>query len=282
MSYGTEHLVEAPQRTPRPYGLFTAVTPITPDDPHWQNGIVWQNSIPTVKTLGDPGDNSTTSGDSPPVYTPPTKTTASGLPKTFESPLGDEVTAAPFTVYGNYQGPMLGRGSGYAEEQALSDLLLLEESAVENILWSGAPGNTSANNLVAEGATPFATAVDIKRAVALVEQTLATEYVTRGIIYLSVELASLAFSAGVIKATGPSVATALGTRVVVGAGFPGDSDVIYASGDVLLYRSEPFATPAYETGQNDAFAVAERNYVVSFDPDSVYAVTVALPASDGS
>jgi hypothetical protein len=83
----------------------------------------------------------------------------------------------------------------------------------------------------------------------------------------------------------------LGTPVAAGAGYPGSGPAgeaaaagtqwMFVTPAMFGYRSEVFPSSAVrgdllDRSKNDLYAVAERNYVLGFDPCGVGAVLVDL------
>jgi hypothetical protein len=89
--------------------------------------------------------------------------------------------------------------------------------------------------------------------------------------------ASVLLESQVLMVTGSVLATRLGTPVVAGAGYPDGS--IRATPALFGLRSEVFFSsrkdyPTIDARQNDLYAVAERTYLIGFDPTGVGSVAV--------
>ena len=69
--------------------------------------------------------------------------------------------------------------------------------------------------------------------------------------------------------------TRFGTPVVVGDGYA-DVPTFDSTGPVVIYRSPVFSSTTRDggmnLGKNDLVAVAERTYVLAFDPDYAYQI----------
>lgn len=274
MAYAPAVVVEGPARQALPYGLFSVLTPRSSGgDPHWQNGVIWETlTCEPVLGLGDPSCD--------------TGRDTTGIPKQFAAS-GLPGAATPFAVYGSYTCTPLGHSPEYAQAQAVAHLLAREEARVEQAIWSGDLDNTG----FITGATSVGTALSLARGLAALEQWIATEYGSLGVIHVTRDVALLLLGAQLAVVKGSSLYTALGTPIVAGAGYPGTSPLgaapaagsayLYATPALLGYRSEPFAgaSPAsagFDRATNDMLAVAERTYVVGWDSCGTAVVSVTL------
>lgn len=273
MSFAPPQVVEGQPRINLPYGLFSVLTPRgSAQDPHWQNGIEWETlGCQPASGIGDP-------------QCEPAETV--GLPKNFATS-GEVGEATPFTVYGSYVCTPVGHDTEYAQQRATEHLMAREEARVEQALWTGDLANTG----FAPGATSLGTRPSVKRAVAALEGWLATNYGSLGVIHMTREAALLGVDDGVLVTKGSGLFTALGTPVVAGAGYDGstpagaapaaDTTNIYATPSLLGYRSEVFpgGTPPgalLDRANNDLYAVAERTYVIGWDPCGTAYATASL------
>ena len=257
-SFAPRALVEPITRQPLPYGLFSVLQPRPESDPHWQNGVEWEAlTCEPVTGFGVDCDDST-------------------IPIPDNGPeLGD---ADPFQLEGTYT---CGHDVQLAQDRAKEHLLAREEAGAEYSLWTGAYGNTG----FAEGAVNArgsATAVKLGLAVASLEEFIAKQYGSLGVVHLTREAAALGLSMGAVLAVrGSGLYTLLGTPVIAGAGYPGtgpagqapsgDSTYVYATPALLGYRSEVFtaATPvgaSLNRSNNDILGTALRTYVIGWDP----------------
>lgn len=267
-------IVEGIARQPLPYGLFSVLTPRSSGDDHWQNGIQWETlGCAPVSGIGDPQCD-------------PAVTT--GLPKNLDNGAGDLGEATPFTVYGVYTCNPVGHTLDYAQQRATEHLLAREEARVEQALWTGDLDNGG----FAAGATEAGTGMSLARAVARIDEWLAVNYGSQGVIHMTREAALLGLSELALTVKGNSLVTALGTPVVAGAGYPGtgpagqapavNTTYLYGTPALSGYRSEvfPAVTPVaagLDRGTNDLHAVAERTYVVGYDPCGTAYVLANLP-----
>jgi hypothetical protein len=134
--------------------------------------------------------------------------------------------------------------------------------------------------------------VTLATGIALLEDYIATEYGSLGLIHCTRGTATVLAAEDLISNTGGRLTTTIGTPVVAGAGYPGTSPAgaepaagrawVYVTPAVFGYRSEPFtssnrAGDLFDRGQNDLYAVAERTYLLGYDPCGVGAVEVLLP-----
>lgn len=226
----------------------------------------------------------TTPGDSSQV--------AFGLPKDLTSNKGENGEATEFTVYGHFNCSPVGYSAQAAQDMATMHLLSREEARVEQAFWSGDLGNVP--NLADDATTLGGGAVPLATGVALLEDFLATEYGSLGVIHMTRGTATICASEDLVNTTGGRLTTTLGTPVVAGAGYPGTSPAgaaaavgrawLYASPAIFGYRSEVFTSSnrggdLFDRAQNDLFAVAERTYLLGYDPCGVAAVEVLLPVA---
>ena len=270
MAFAALQVVQRPDRVGLPYGLFSVLVPRPQsDDLHWMNGIEWEplTCSPVSGTGIDCED-------------------ALGLPKSFADG-GGVGDATAFNVYGSYQCSPVGRTITEAQERATLHLLSREEAGVENALWTGALGNTP--NL--QGATDLTsgTAVDVVDGIGQLEDFLATEYGSLGVIHMTRSGLITATAALAVVRDGQRMVTQGGTPVVAGAGYPGTSPAaaapdagetwMYATPALFGYRSDVITSSnrdgdLLDRGTNDLFAVAERAYVLGWDDCGVAAVNV--------
>jgi len=166
-----------------------------------------------------------------------------------------------------------------------------EEIRVEQAFWTGDLGNVP--NL-SDGAETLAggTAVDITSAISLLEDYSAGHHGGLGVIHMSRGTATAAVGAHVVPwPSGGRLTTALGTPIAAGAGYPGSAPDGTPSGNgeawafvspaVFGYRSDVFTSSSrpgdlLDRGNNQLNAIAERNYLLGFDPCGVGAVNVKL------
>jgi hypothetical protein len=276
-------LVEGVARTPLSYGLFSAVGPFRAGDrERWESGVQWEPlTCAPAEGIGDPA-------------CAPDATV--GLPKSLDknrAPIGD---ATAFTIYGHdICNPVGGNNIVQAQGRATAHLVAREEARVEQALWTGDLGNIP--NLAGTGDAPDpevlagGTAVSPDVAFALLEDYVAGEYGSLGVIHVTRGTATQAAARRLVEVRGARLQTVIGTPVVAGAGYPGTSPAgasagagkawAFASPAIFGYRSEVFTSSnrpgdLLDRSRNDLYAVAERTYLLGFDPCGVAAVLLDL------
>lgn len=219
----------------------------------------------------------------------PAGTGAYGLPKVLTGAPEDGV-ASPFTVYGHFSCSPVGWTPAEAQDFAGRHLLAREEARVERALWTGDLGNVPA--LQGAGTTDVSVAAaKLEESVGLLENYLATNYGSQGVIHMTRQAALVGLGLSVLTTSGGRLLTALGTPVVAGAGYPGTGPVgqvaaastswVYATPALFGYRSEVFTSSnrpgdLLDRATNDLYAVAERSYLLGFDPCGVAAALANL------
>lgn len=274
MAIAPAGLVIGAARSPLPYGLFSVV-PFRPGGDRWEAGTQWEaGTCDPADGIGgydcaDPGDTV-------------------GLPKNLATNNGGVGSASQFTIYGHFNCSPVGYTQESAEGLAVAHLLAREEARVEQALWTGDLGNTPA--FEDTGTTTLGTGpVAPKTGLALLEQWIGAVYGSLGVIHLTRFAASLL--SGSLTSSGGRLATKLGTPVVAGAGYPGTGPAgepatataqwAYATPALFGYRSDVF-TPSnnrgdlLDRGVNDLYAVAERSYLLGYDPCGVAAAQLDL------
>jgi hypothetical protein len=133
------------------------------------------------------------------------------------------------------------------------------------------------------------TATDLSTGIGLLENWIASQYGSLGVIHMTRGAALVGLGAYVLDVTGGRLMTRLGTPVAAGAGYPGTSPTgatpaagtswLFASPAVFGYRSEVFTSSSqhgdlFDRAKNNLYAVAERTYTLGFDPCGVAAVLV--------
>ena len=272
-------VVDGASRLALSYGLFSVLTPRPEGDGRWQNGITWEPlSCGPASGVGAfcPTDEN---GD--PIE-------QVGLPKGFnDNP--DETEASPFTVIASYNCSPVGRSIEEGERRARAILAAREEAMVERTLWTGELGNTPNLQDEATDITPGGAAVDPVQAIGLLEEANGQNYGSQGVIHLTRAGAIAGIGAYVLFRDGARLVTGLGTPVIAGAGYPGTSPAGvaadpgeswgYVTPALIGYRSEVF-TPSnrqgdlLDRGVNQLMAMAERSYVLGWDPCGVSAVNL--------
>lgn len=218
-----------------------------------------------------------------------------GLPKDLARNPGGTATATPFTVYGHFTCTPIGYTASAAQDLATAHLMDREQQRVEQAFWTRDLGNVP--GLVGMGATDVTIGIasdDLSIALGSLEQFIGTNYGSVGVIHMTRAVALAGLGLDLLTSSSGRLFTVLGTPVVAGAGYPGTGPAgevptagtswIYATPAVFGYRSEVFDSSArpgdlFDRGQNNLTAVAERTYLLGYDPCGVAAALVFLPGS---
>lgn len=255
-------LVAAPPRTPLPFGLDSVLA--WRDGDRFESGVRWSVD-PCDPVMGRGGPECVVDD-------------LIGLPKDLASTPGIG-EATPFYVYGRYQcNPV---GYSVAEAQGFADRQLFngEIKRAEQALWTGDLGNTP--NLSGANGYPAPISAGTHdtewHALAAVEQKLAEEYGSLGVIHMSRRTASLLMSKGSLDTRGGRLYTELGTPVVAGSGYP-DVQEIIGTAALFGYRSDLVTNSAragdlLDRTDNTLYAISERGYLLGFDPCPVVKAT---------
>ena len=176
--------VSAPAATPLPGGLFSQFAPIEDSSVRWENGVTWEDveraQLGAIGQWQSPG-------------------AVPGLPKTLADPKCLTLESqAPLTVYAAYRTTALSHSPQEATQIAASRLLLQEEHAVEQALWSGAPSRGLGLGKVRSYAAKGAGKLDMSQGLAALEH-YAAQYGARPTLHIPRRLASLMASAKLIK-----------------------------------------------------------------------------------
>jgi hypothetical protein len=197
--------------------------------------------------------------------------------------------ASAFTVYGYWSCSPVGFTPEQAQQRATEHLLAYEEARVERALWTGdldnEPSLKGAPDLLSGGSLP------IVQALAVLEDHLAAHYGSLGVIHLTRGAALQGLAEDALHVAGGRLLTALDTPVVAGAGYPGTGpngeptgggfSWAYVTPSLMAYRSDVFTSSnrpgdLLDRATNDMYAVAERQYLLGFDPCGTAAVRLAL------
>lgn len=251
-----------------PYGLFSVLDLRT--DGRWEGSVQFE-SLACTPAGGRGG----------PECDP--EAAVIGLPKDLSaSTRGELGEASSFTVFGWFNCSPFGFGFEGGQEGALEHLQAREQARVEQAFWTGDLGNTP----TLQGATILGGgAVKGKLGLGLLEAWIAKNYGSKGVIHMT---RAMATEYGFDK-DGDQLVTKLGTPVVAGAGYPGtgpsgqvptgNQSWIYVTPAMFGYRSEVFTSSArggdlFDRNTNDLYAIAERNYLLGFDPCGTAAVLI--------
>jgi len=260
--------VQGAPRKPLPYGLFS-VLDFRPEG-RWAGSVEFE-------TLGcDPAQ-----GRSGPDCD---AASVVGLPKTLTSTVGTLGLASSFAVYGHFNCTPVGWSPEQGQRLANEHLAAREEHRVEQAFWTGDLGNTPS----LQGATSLngGAATSPEVGVALLEQWIAENYGSLGVIHMTRMAASLF---GDFEKKDGRLVTLLDTPVVAGSGYPGTGPAaqaisggqswVYVTPALFGYRSEVFVSSnvpgdLLDRNQNDLYAIAEREYLLGFDPCGAAAVLI--------
>jgi hypothetical protein len=284
---GARQVVDGPDFTMLPYGLWDALEKRTPNDPHWQNGVTWQEYCPTAanQTFYDACLAVTGTGGSPPSMS---------SPKLTGNVVSTNRGATVFQVYAEFDCSPV----GLDQINAAADVALkkVENRDVEAAFWTGVAGgqtvvwphlaaNAALNDpqgiTLQMAATPLVTGgVNAASALGALENQLASCYAGRGYIHVPrTALATLAANKllDCSQQDQGELYTWAGNRVVVGGGYTGSSPSggapatgtswIYATGQVFGYRSDIFVQQmpgTFDRTENTVHMIATRNYVIGF------------------
>jgi len=268
-------LVTGAPRVALPYGLFSTFT-FRPGGDRWEAGVSFE-----TLTCDEAGGIGSAQCDPMPTV---------GLPKDLGPNVGGVGEATPFTVYGHWSCQPVGYTPATAQGLATDHLLAREEGRVERAFWTGDLGNEP--YLADEDETTVlagGTAVSIVSALSMLEDYVAGNYGSQGVIHMTRGLAMEAAAMNLLLVVGGRLTTILGTPVAAGGGYPGSApdgtppgngkSWAYVSPAVFGYRSEVFnssSTPGdlFDRGHNVLTAIAERTYLLGYDPCGVAGVQV--------
>ena len=260
MGYAPPQVVEGQPRVGLPFGLFSALTLRESTDPHWANGIEWEAmTCEPVSGIDDPDCET-------------------DIEKFFRDMI-EIGSATSFTVYGSAKcGTPGGAAFQRGEEFAQAHLLAREEAQAEAQVWA---------RLSAQADRPQGnTALSPVEALAALEDWLGAEYGSLGVVHGS--RGAVTALDTLVCASGSRLTTKVGTPVVAGGGYtnqtaPGGGAAattgqawVMVSPALFGYRGQVFTSRTLDHAKNDMYALAERNYVVGFDPCGVAAVLMDI------
>nr|DAK24348.1 MAG TPA: hypothetical protein [Caudoviricetes sp.] len=253
--------VQAPATRPLNGGLFSQFAPIESDDHQWKNGVTWEDVA--AADIGTIGQFDCTPGATP------------GLPKDLTKPGCKPVESMPpLTVYATVKCSLLEHTPEEAMALATARLARYEEYAVEDALWNGVKGSGPALSKVQTLKNSGGTAA-IEGAWQAFEK-YGHSIGVAPVFHIPRRAAALACARLYVE-TGPggTYVTRFGTPVVAGDGYA-DTPTFASTGPIVIYRSPVFSSTTRDggmnLGKNDLVAVAERTYVIAFDPDDAYQI----------
>jgi len=279
-------LVPGAPRVQLPFGLFSVVDFRNDSNAsHWEaGGVQWEYIDPFTTTVLGQAQWSEDSGD----Y-------ADGLPFTFDDSgvydSGDSgatpldaadpgfTSATLFTAAGLFKVSPAAWPPEAAQERATDVLVAFEERQVEHTIWSGLVGATP--NLDTPDNLGSWDIEDAHIALGRLEHYIADTYGSLGVMHMNRMYALTLLHNNTLITKGNSLQTSLGTPVIAGAGYP--IGAIRATPAIFGYRSDIFY-PSNRPGdlldrsRNDMYAVAERNYLLGFDPTGVGEATITETA----
>lgn len=276
--------IDTPPRLPFPFGLNSVVSIADAATERWTNGVTWEMSCfdPAGIAIGDCDD-------------------PQGFPREFPESGPGTGEAYAFTVYGVYKCSMIGMNLDDAQDKARDALLAREEQAAEFALWQRlAQFEDSDGNGPEE-----LTGGDVVEVLGQLEKFIADTYGSLGVIHASRNAATTLTQKGLIRASGSRMLTNLNTPVLVGSGYPGSgpgtytepvgetpgswaydppaagTEFVAASPAIFGYRSQVFdgsLVPGdlLDRGTNDMIGLAERNYLLGFEPCGVAFAALTL------
>jgi hypothetical protein len=274
-----EH-VPAPAAGPRRYGLFNAATIL---------------DLPIHARTGGVQFEPDTCGIAR-AYTaacPPSEQDAKTL-----TDLSTVMTATPFVVYASVLCAPVGRSPEEQQRRAIQRLYAGEQNVSELALWNGA-GVGATPALTLAGATVVVTAATAFHArIAALEEAFYDAYGYQGTIHVNTRAnGAAAFSQMLVRPTPPPdvpahAITPLGSIWSFGAGYDitGPANVAPAAGSVWAFMTGPVTIWRASDGDlglpdprqtfnrttNQMTAVAEREYVQSYDCPTVFAIEVPV------
>lgn len=265
-------------RQPLPYGLFSTLSLRAAGADRWESGVTWE---PETCSKADGIQQLQVTGGA--------IGTTIGLPKTLTKNLtlpSSQPAASAFTIYGHFNASPVGWTVDEARARAVSHLQNREEARVEQAFWTGDLVNTP----TLQGATVIGVGTtDVVGGLGLLESYIASNYGSLGVIHMTRASATALLARYALEAKGGRLTTLLGTPVAAGSGYPGTSPAgvaaaagtqwMYVTPAMFGYRSEIFdssnvAGDLFDRGLNNLYAVAERSYLLGFDPCGVAAVLV--------
>uniref|UniRef100_A0AAU8B0D9 Capsid protein n=1 Tax=Dulem virus 38 TaxID=3145756 RepID=A0AAU8B0D9_9CAUD len=262
--------IQAPVTQRLKSGLFSQFAPIEDSSIRWENGVTWEDvaraGVGVISQYQKPG-------------------TVKGLPKTLDNPKGTTIESLePLTVYATFRTTPLDHSPEEAVAIAAQRLAQYEEYAVEDALWLGVNKTGPALTKVQEWANNSG-AQAAESAWNAAENYAHTPGVAP-VFHMSRRLGGLLAARQYLDVLPDGTArTRLGTPVVLGDGYVDKPPIIASTGPIQIYRGDVFTSTlgagGFDKGQNDLTAVAERQYVLAFNPDDAYFVKVNTDPGSG-
>lgn len=291
MTVNLRALVPAPEKELLTYGLFS-VAEIRPEprvngkvDPHWKNGIEWQNVCPDGQTTYDKCISAGALGVSGLADPPPKAATAS------RSRWG----ATPFTVFVEVDCSAPGFWDN-ADEIVKNTFTESEQFEVEQAFWTGSAGaanlvfpHLAASTALVDGLTTLQLAaanvgptggvpLDVVEALGKIEQALSACVKGVGVIHITCELLPHLVAQHLLTEENGIYYSPAGHKISISAANLGTSPDgvltpnvrwMYATGPVFLYRNVgTFVGNRIESldrSVNTEKRIYERTYVIGYD-----------------
>jgi hypothetical protein len=290
---GPRQVIDGPDFTPLPYGLWDSVQKPSANGPHWQNGITWSGRCGGGGTLYDECLAVTGTGGSP-----------TGQAAMSSNVIQTNRGATSFSVYAEFDcSPIGNRSFGDVQAEAEAALLRVEQWQVERAFWTGTAGATASGAVPQTTVFPHLAAVaplsdsagillqsaasvavtgsgdDVAWMLGQLENSLGDCYHGRGFIHVPQD-ALPTFAAWDLVEEGDDglLHTPAGNILVVGAGYPGTGPDgaaapagtawIYATGAVFGFRGEVLrqdVRDSFDRTENTVRAIAQRPYVLGFE-----------------
>lgn len=285
---GARLIIDGPDFSGMPYGLWDSAQHPAADTPHWMNGVTWQDiclSGPTYTTYDDCAAVTGTGG-APPAP-------ANLAANTLRTDRG----ATPFTVFTEFDASPVGLDAIGDKAHAETQLARVEAVQAEAAFWTGMAGGVTtvwphlaANAVLLDGdsitlqtaATPLVTGgANVTTALGQLEYQLAQCYGGQGYIHVPRSVLPLMTAWKLLdftRADDGVLCTKAGNRVVVGGGYPGTSPAgsapaagtswIYATGAVFGFRSDVVVREmpgTFDRAKNTVKRQAFRTYLFGFE-----------------
>jgi hypothetical protein len=285
---GARIIVNGPDFTALPFGLWDSIQQRDDTDPHWQNGITWQDFCPNTSGMSMYEECITVTGAGN-AAPPPMPTLTPNVTRTDRG-------ATPFSVYAEYDGSPI--GLDYSRIDAEQALPRVEKFHVEHAFWTGLAANQptvwphlAANAVLVDPlnitlqptASPVVTGgAGAARALGALEDQLANCYTGQGYIHVTPSVLNALVNAYIIDMDASvrdgKLYTPRGNIVVVGGGYTGSSPAgaapaagtswMYATGAVFGYRSQAYVRQMpedFDRVKNTVKLLAYRTYLIGFE-----------------
>lgn len=285
---GARLIIDGPDFSGMPYGLWDSVQHPDVAGPHWMNGVTWQDVCATGPVFTTYDDCAAVTGTGGIPANP-----ANLAANTTRTDRG----ATPFTVYTEFDASPVGLDAIGQRAEAETQLARIEATQVEAAFWTGSAGGQStvwphlaANAVLLDGdsitlqtaASPLVTGgANITTALGQVEYQLAQCYGGQGYIHVPRSVLPLLTAWKLLDWTHADegvLCTKAGNRVVVGGGYPGTSPSgatpsagtawIFATGAVFGFRSDIVVRDmpsTFDRSKNTVRRQALRTYLFGWE-----------------